>query len=124
MALLGTIRTVEVENSSALMLCFMFESADWNKPQLIRNYFLIQHGSRRDLEAYDGRTAIADGSRVELVPLRPFGLREVLVMDAAAKAVKTELIEIPAPKVRKGIETRWKNGRWQKCLRSAGWVNV
>jgi len=35
----------------------------------------------------------------------------------------TEVIDLPAPKVRKGIEVRYRNGRWQKCLRT-GWQTV
>ena len=30
----------------------------------------------------------------------------------------------PCPKVRNGIETRYRDGRWQKYLRRLGWVNL
>jgi hypothetical protein len=29
---------------------------------------------------------------------------------------------VPCPKVRKGIETRWHQGAWQKYLQTKGWV--
>lgn len=35
-----------------------------------------------------------------------------------------ENIPIPCPKVRAGIETRYKNERWQKYLKSSGWVTA
>ncbi len=31
---------------------------------------------------------------------------------------------IPCPKVKKGTETRYRHGEWQKYLRSAGWVTA
>jgi hypothetical protein len=37
-------------------------------------------------------------------------------------AIETE--PIAAPKVRKGIETRYRDGRWQKYLKSEGWVTA
>lgn len=39
----------------------------------------------------------------------------------ATKCIKQEVIPIPCPKVRKGIETRW-HGHWQKYLQTKGWV--
>ena len=38
------------------------------------------------------------------------------------KAVKVETFDIPCPKVRAGLPTRFRDGRWQKCLKSQGWV--
>lgn len=37
------------------------------------------------------------------------------------KPVKTEVVEAPRPKVRRGVELRWHEGRWQKLLKR-GWV--
>ena len=39
------------------------------------------------------------------------------------KAEFVETVSIDCPKVRKGIETRWRNGSWEKCLKS-GWVSA
>lgn len=38
------------------------------------------------------------------------------------EAIKVETLDIPAPKVRKGIEVRFRNGSWEKYLKSEGWV--
>ena len=38
--------------------------------------------------------------------------------------IETLIKEVSCPKVRKGIEVKWKNGCWQKYLRSAGWVSA
>jgi hypothetical protein len=34
----------------------------------------------------------------------------------------TETSEVPAPKVRKGIEIKWRDGRWMKYLKTQGWL--
>ena len=41
-----------------------------------------------------------------------------------AKAVRVETEPRPCPKVRKGIETRYRYGTWQKCLKTRGWVTA
>lgn len=52
------------------------------------------------------------------------GGRYAVRIDSKAKAVRAETIPIPCPKVRKGLETRYANGHWQKYLKSEGWVNL
>ena len=37
-------------------------------------------------------------------------------------AIHQEEIAIPCPKVRAGIETRWCRDRWEKYLKTKGWV--
>lgn len=37
--------------------------------------------------------------------------------------IKTEIEPIPCPKVRKGIEVEYRNGRWMKYLRT-GWESA
>ena len=38
------------------------------------------------------------------------------------QASHVEEAEIPAPKVRKGIETRWNRERWEKYSKREGWI--
>ena len=47
-----------------------------------------------------------------------------LTNGGATKSEKYEEIPIPCPKVRKGIQTRYDHGYWQKYLKSEGWVAV
>ena len=47
-----------------------------------------------------------------------------LVNGGRTQAIKIEEETIPPPKVRKGVELRWKDGRWQKYLKREGWVNA
>ena len=51
---------------------------------------------------------------------RPLVVR--LKDDGRTQAVKQETEDIPCPKVRAGIETRFRNGRWEKWLKAKGWV--
>ena len=42
----------------------------------------------------------------------------------STKAIIMEESPLPCPKVRTGIETRYRDGRWQKLLKTQGWINV
>jgi len=48
------------------------------------------------------------------------GWRFGLVDGGKTQPVKTTREEVPAPRVR--VETRWRNGRWEKRLKRKGWV--
>jgi len=39
-------------------------------------------------------------------------------------AIANDEERIPEPKVRRGIETRYRAGRWEKYLKSQGWVSA
>ena len=41
---------------------------------------------------------------------------------AGLPATHIEEIDVPCPKVCKGIETRWYQGAWQKYSKSKGWI--
>lgn len=40
------------------------------------------------------------------------------------QATFQETEDVTCPKVRRGIETRWRDGRWQKYLKTSGWVSA
>jgi hypothetical protein len=42
-------------------------------------------------------------------------------VDGKKQAERVETINVPCPKVRAGVETRWYQGEWQKLLKK-GWV--
>jgi hypothetical protein len=50
----------------------------------------------------------------------PHGSLDVYIF-GSDKAETNTSTEVPPPKVRAGIETRWRNGAWEKYLRSKGW---
>lgn len=41
---------------------------------------------------------------------------------AKTKAVRVEVIPLECPRVRKGLDVRYRNGRWEKYLKTKGWV--
>lgn len=45
-----------------------------------------------------------------------------MAQGGSTPAIITEESEVECPKVRAGIETRWKDGCWQKYLKTKGWV--
>jgi len=59
--------------------------------------------------------------RVGLAPYEDIYL--YLKDQGQTKSIDTVIEPILCPKVRKGIETRWHNGRWEKLLK-AGWTTA
>jgi hypothetical protein len=45
-----------------------------------------------------------------------------LLEGGRTQAIYQETITIPPPKVRAGIEIRYRSGHWQKYLKAKGWV--
>jgi hypothetical protein len=101
-----------------------------DKPEEIVNYYPTNIRSK-DLEYNYGKTLPADlsysGTGVYAIvdgSYYPSPLRIALPQLGQTKCIKQEVIPIPCPKVRKGIETRWRNSRWEKYLKSEGWVTA
>ena len=53
-----------------------------------------------------------------------FGDGYSLYFPSNMRAERIETREVPCPKVRKSVETRYHNGRWEKYLKTSGWVDV
>lgn len=64
---------------------------------------------------FDGRTAVrwsvycGNGSYLDIV---------------AAETAEQTVDDLPCPKVRKGIETRYRYGKWEKYSKREGWVTA
>ena len=102
-----------------------------DKPEEIVNYYPTGMRTKSLIEDFGipvpadleysrmGEYAVMTGramySRARIIALPELG---------QTKCIKQEVIPIPCPKVRKGVETRWNNGRWQKYLKSEGWVTA
>jgi hypothetical protein len=112
-------------------LCVRNSDTYSDRPEMTVLYWPIEHGRLRDYkEAFpelDSDAELHGDHRGGYSLYRGFGsyspvLR--LLDGGSTKPVKTENILIPCPKVRKGIETRWRFGAWQKYLKSEGWVRA
>jgi hypothetical protein len=47
-----------------------------------------------------------------------------LEVEADCEAFEQVITPLPCPKVRKGIDTRYRQGAWEKYLKSEGWVKA
>ena len=50
--------------------------------------------------------------------------RFALTDGGQTKPIAHEIVPIPQPKVRKGIDVRYRHERWEKYLKSEGWVSA
>lgn len=90
-------------------------------------YWPVSQGSEawlRDMD-YLNKEATYDGNGCYQIRIAPYVYRPCNLAEyGQTRSLAVETEPIPAPKVRKGIETRYRDGRWQKYLRSEGWVNA
>lgn len=93
----------------------------WNEPEVYYSWYPIFSttchpsmfvGERLDVGPQIGRT-------FEYIHPEQRNCRVVIRGDVVP--VKVEHVDAPKPKVRRGIEIRWREGHWQKKLKR-GWV--
>ena len=105
-------------------LCIKWETADYYKPIMIVDYFPIMRCSRDDWHHLEGREASRDGRGIYAVSsphsYDPWRFR--LWEGGETTPIKREEEPIPAPKTR--VETRYRYGKWDKYLKSRGWVEA
>lgn len=97
---------------------FAHTQTAFDKPESVTNYWLVCQAVIGE-ESYDGAEAYWDNGRLAFRLGERLWSREQYL--ASKPADITESAPLPCPKVRKGIETRYRQGRWEKCLRT-GWV--
>jgi len=118
----GTI----VERNGKLYVC-KIDSA-WSIPERITMYWPVAESSGNPYNGNrPGPGDIATYQRSCWTTTAPAGFPSTgsvrCVGNGNTPAEIVEKSPILAPKVRKGIETRYHEGRWQKLLKS-GWVNA
>jgi len=83
---------------------------------------------RSDWSIEPGRAVEPDrfyGAGRYLLDCRPYRPVAVDLIDGGKTLpVKTDRQPIPCPKVRKGTETRYLMGHWQKYTKTKGWVSA
>lgn len=101
----------------------------WGEPTLIVRFWATRF-TRRDLQSWD-ETTESDPADIKILK-HNFGFGYSLKFpghgfwievryEGTARADRSEEIPNPCPKVRAGIPTRYRQGRWEKCLK-AGWT--
>ena len=102
--------------------CIRHEVIHFDKPEKTGVHWPIGFG--RDLcFDLDGVEAYSTGGGHYQVRLRAYDwIRISLAELGKTQSIGGETVEIPRPKTR--VECRWNNGRWEKYLKSRGWVSA
>ena len=98
----------------------------YDKPEMIIHHWPIGICDRRiELSSYENHEVVKGNcSYVYTLRIAPYEhVRIYLKEQGKTKSIDTVIKPIPCPKVRKGIETRYKYGKWEKELKS-GWVTA
>jgi hypothetical protein len=108
----------------ARTLAVEYQATIYNEPKVIRNvwplgYYRFRGMSAISIEDAIGREATIQDGRVSVYCGNGNYLDGGLVDGGQTKSIKTETIDVPRPKCR--VETRWRDGRWEKLMRK-GWV--
>ena|SRR3990167_693438 len=101
------------------------EENDSNDPVRRITFWPVSQCSETWLQEMDflDKEATYQGGGTYSVRIAPYTYRTCALAEygnTRALAIETE--PIPAPKVRKGLEVRYRDGRWQKYLKSEGWI--
>lgn len=107
-------------------LCVVSEDTMEAEPELYRNFYpCFRIGEREYKEDYSGKYDLYQGTFAgEYIVFFENGMKRKLQLcdGGRTRTIHHEREPVPLPKVRKGIETRWSHGEWQKYLKQRGWV--
>ena len=107
--------------------CIQCPYPAFDKPELIIHHWPIgQCDKRIEISEYEGAEVSKGGCSYEYVlRLAAYEYVRIYLKDQGqTQSIDTIIEPIPCPKVRKGIETRWQNGQWEKYMKSKGWVSA
>lgn len=109
-------------------MCLKTIEPMFNEPKLVTQWWPIERTAAGEQEVLDlaGNEGCMSGGRVSFrmgkSPNAAWAQDRNLPQSGRTVAIATETTDYPCPKVRTGIETRYRQGRWEKYLKSAGWV--
>ena len=110
-------------------LCVKWIDTDSSEPIRFTSWYPVRQVPKCDAADWIGREATPIGSQGGLYSMRtadyPCGYRVDLRLlnGGQTTPIAFDRTPIPCPKVRKGLETRYHNGCWEKRLRT-GWTAV
>lgn len=107
--------------------CIQASFTIFDKPERVIQHWPIGRAGRWiDFEAYDGYPVASGGCNyIYTIKIAPYDhVRLCLKNEGQTQSIDTIIEPVPCPKVRKGVETRWMNGKWEKYLKSQGWVSI
>ncbi len=103
-------------------LCVVSETTDYFQPELHRLYWPTNNGGDWTAEALATAQVHRAAVGVYSCKVEGCGYRFDLVLTNGGRTlpIKADKEPLPAPKVRKGTETRYRNGQWEKYT-AKGW---
>ena len=107
--------------------CIQAPYPAFDRPELIIHHWPIGRADRRiEISSYEGAEVTKGNcSFVYSLRIAPYEYVRIYLKDQGQTvSIDTVIEEIPCPKVRKGIETRWHNGQWEKYTKNKGWVSA
>jgi len=106
-------------------LCVLYRYTLTDTPELARSFYPIGCKTRHFVSNYgDGKIGQTLRTLGDGIYQDNDGLKYRLVECGRTKPIAFDRVPVPCPKVRKGIETRWHNGQWEKYLKSQGWISA
>jgi len=122
MSMQGVLR----EREGALYV--VYETTKDSEPQRVRMWWLVQQTRGNQYSANRpeaGDKATANGDSHSWGCYREgCGSTGSVSFPGNQQAAFVETEDVPQPKVRKGIEIRWYQGRWQKYTKREGWIST
>jgi hypothetical protein len=117
-------KIIKLENGRLGIECI---SRDYRDPTEIRHVWEIPSMRATGfgyctIDDAIGRAASINDGRVSCYLGEGKWLEGQLAEGGSTKAIIVETREVPKPKVKAGISTRWRDGRWEKHLLRQGWI--
>lgn len=104
-------------------LCVAATDTDHSEPRIVTNYWPALRCSRDEWSAEIGQVL---GGRAgdSVFSVKVGGWLRSLTLKNGGQTlpIRTEIVPLPCPKVRRGIETRYRRGGWERYLKSSGWT--
>ena len=106
------------------LLCIRHEDVGYDIPETIVLWWPIGRLPRADYDHLLGQEAIDNRDGIFRVQIGSCGSQRFMLENGGqTQAIAVERTPLPCPKVRKGIETRYRSGRWEKQLKT-GWTSA
>ena len=108
-------------------LCIRYQDTRSDIPEITVLYWPILRTIEAEYAEHYGKTAHDENDGIYSVQAGsgPFSgwIRFRLTEGGQTKPIAQDAVPIPKPKVRKGIEVRYRYGRWEKLLKT-GWTTA
>lgn len=107
-------------------LCVKHRDTDFAHPEEYFLWWPVRQVPKADAEHLIGREAADQGTGYYCVRTadypRGYLVDLPLLNGGQTRPIANETVPLPCPKVRKGTEVRYHNGRWEKYLKTKGWI--